>query len=193
MRVIFRQKRATSESRVCICFSDDSHLCIDPDECGLSPADRSQEMSGSVQQIIDKYSKELNASLRHAGVHSGKHHKYGVCICAEHTHAHVFSVQVQWTLSVSPGPVCFTRRYEHMMETQLRSQVSFFPLSSSSLQTGWFEIITSSYLQLIIIIITAVAITNLGKSVDCSTEFYIYSHGIKDYMNVGVYMGLCTE
>ncbi|XP_051717499.1 centrosomal protein of 295 kDa isoform X2 [Ctenopharyngodon idella] len=50
---------------------DDSHLCIDPDECGLSPADRSQEMSGSVQQIIDKYSKELNASLRHAGVHSG--------------------------------------------------------------------------------------------------------------------------
>ncbi|XP_067222481.1 uncharacterized protein cep295 isoform X2 [Chanodichthys erythropterus] len=50
---------------------DDSHLCIDPDEYGLSPADRSHEMSGSVQQIIDKYSKELNASLRHAGVHAG--------------------------------------------------------------------------------------------------------------------------
>lgn len=85
MRVIFRQKRASSESHVCICFSEDSHLCIDPDECGPSPADRSQEMSGSVQQIIDKYSKELNASLRHAGVHAGKHHKYGVCRCAEYT------------------------------------------------------------------------------------------------------------
>lgn len=59
-----------------ICFSDDSHLCMDPDECGPS-----QEMSASVQQIIDKYSKELNASLRHAG----KHHKHGVCRCAEHT------------------------------------------------------------------------------------------------------------
>lgn len=49
--------------------------------CGLSPkssschmtTDQAQEMRDSAQQIIDKYSKELSASLRRAGVTSGTH------------------------------------------------------------------------------------------------------------------------
>ncbi|XP_067306073.1 uncharacterized protein cep295 isoform X2 [Pseudorasbora parva] len=41
---------------------DDSHLCMEPDVCGLSP-----QRSASAQQIIDKYSDELSASLRRAG------------------------------------------------------------------------------------------------------------------------------
>ncbi|XP_073674056.1 uncharacterized protein cep295 [Garra rufa] len=58
---------------------DASHLCMEPDVCSPSPRssschvtpDQVQEMRDSVQQIIDKYSIELNASLRRTGVTAG--------------------------------------------------------------------------------------------------------------------------
>ncbi len=74
---------------VCISFSDASHLCFEPDVCGPSPgpsschmtADQAQEDRDSVQQIIDKYSRELSASLRHAGGTAGKRLDGLFCIC----------------------------------------------------------------------------------------------------------------
>uniref|UniRef100_A0A8C1Q1H9 ALMS motif domain-containing protein n=1 Tax=Cyprinus carpio TaxID=7962 RepID=A0A8C1Q1H9_CYPCA len=70
---------STSDHEPSYAISDASHLCIEPDVCGLSPkssschmtTDQAQEMRDSAQQIIDKYSKELSASLRRAGVTSG--------------------------------------------------------------------------------------------------------------------------
>ncbi|XP_016383645.1 centrosomal protein of 295 kDa isoform X3 [Sinocyclocheilus rhinocerous] len=70
---------STSDHEPSYAISEASHLCTEPDVCGPSPkssschmtAAQAQEMRDSVQQIIDKYSKELNASLRHAGVTSG--------------------------------------------------------------------------------------------------------------------------
>ncbi|XP_050984828.1 centrosomal protein of 295 kDa isoform X1 [Labeo rohita] len=68
---------STSDHEPSYAVSDASHLCIEPDHpsprssSGHTPADQEQEVRDSVQQIIEKYSKELNASLRHAGVTSG--------------------------------------------------------------------------------------------------------------------------
>ncbi|XP_016102973.1 centrosomal protein of 295 kDa isoform X2 [Sinocyclocheilus grahami] len=70
---------STSDHEPSYAISEASHLCTEPDVCGPSPkssschmtAAQAQEMRETVQQIIDKYSKELNASLRHAGVTSG--------------------------------------------------------------------------------------------------------------------------
>ncbi|KTF76133.1 hypothetical protein cypCar_00041545 [Cyprinus carpio] len=70
---------STSDHEPSYAISDASHLCIEPDVCGLSPkssschmtTDQAQEIRDSAQQIIDKYSKELSASLRRAGVTSG--------------------------------------------------------------------------------------------------------------------------
>ncbi|XP_042621736.1 centrosomal protein of 295 kDa isoform X3 [Cyprinus carpio] len=70
---------STSDHEPSYAISDASHLCIEPDVCGRSPkssschmtTDQAQEMRDSAQQIIDKYSKELSASLRRAGVTSG--------------------------------------------------------------------------------------------------------------------------
>ncbi|KAK2881615.1 hypothetical protein Q8A67_018883 [Cirrhinus molitorella] len=70
---------STSDHEPSYAVSDASHLFIEHDVCSPSPrssshhmtADQAQKMKDSVQQIIDKYSKELNASLRHTGVTSG--------------------------------------------------------------------------------------------------------------------------
>ncbi|XP_052471870.1 centrosomal protein of 295 kDa isoform X5 [Carassius gibelio] len=70
---------STSDREPSYVTSEASHLCTEPDVCGLSPkssschmtTDQTQEMRDSVQQIIDKYSQELRASLSHAGASSG--------------------------------------------------------------------------------------------------------------------------
>ncbi len=51
-----------------------------PSSCHMT-ADQAQEDRDSVQQIIDKYSRELSASLRHAGGTAGKRLDGLFCIC----------------------------------------------------------------------------------------------------------------
>ncbi|XP_043115230.1 centrosomal protein of 295 kDa isoform X3 [Puntigrus tetrazona] len=65
---------STSDHEPSCVVSDASHLSLEPDVCSPSPRPSSCHMTSdpqvtrdSVQQIIDRYGAELNASLRHTG------------------------------------------------------------------------------------------------------------------------------